>query len=58
MKEYTGWPTIPQIFINGEFIGGCDILLKLHQTGELVKTLAEVGIQSKATGKPEEVKAK
>ncbi|KJE90230.1 hypothetical protein CAOG_01571 [Capsaspora owczarzaki ATCC 30864] len=35
IKDYTNWPTIPQVFINGEFVGGCDILLNLHQSGEL-----------------------
>uniref|UniRef100_A0A8D8UHQ9 Glutaredoxin-related protein 5, mitochondrial n=1 Tax=Cacopsylla melanoneura TaxID=428564 RepID=A0A8D8UHQ9_9HEMI len=46
IKEYTSWPTIPQVFINGEFIGGCDILLKLHQSGELVDELEKVDIHS------------
>ena len=35
IKEFTNWPTIPQIFINGEFIGGCDILSEMHENGEL-----------------------
>lgn len=38
IKEFTDWPTIPQIFINGEFIGGCDIISEMHNNGEL-KTL-------------------
>lgn len=42
IKQYTSWPTIPQIFINGEFIGGSDILLNLHQSGELEKILEPV----------------
>lgn len=46
IKEYSDWPTIPQVFINGEFVGGCDILLKLHQSGELVEQLEKVGIKS------------
>ena len=37
IKEYTNWPTIPQIFINGEFIGGCDILTEMHENGDLAK---------------------
>ncbi len=37
IKDYTGWPTIPQIFINGKFIGGSDILQELYQSGELQK---------------------
>ena len=39
IKEYADWPTIPQLYINGEFIGGCDIVRELHQTGELKKLL-------------------
>lgn len=46
IKDYTNWPTIPQIFINGEFVGGCDILLQMHQNGELVEELKKVGIKS------------
>lgn len=37
IKQYTNWPTIPQIFINGEFIGGCDIAKEMFQSGELQK---------------------
>ena len=39
IKEFTNWPTIPQIFINGEFIGGCDIVTEMHENGELAKML-------------------
>lgn len=46
IKDYTDWPTIPQIFINGEFVGGCDILLQLHQSGDLIEELKKVGIVS------------
>jgi monothiol glutaredoxin len=42
IKEYTNWPTIPQVFVNGEFIGGCDILINMHQSGELEKLLKEL----------------
>ena len=35
IKEYSSWPTIPQLYVQGEFIGGCDIVQELHQTGEL-----------------------
>jgi len=35
IKEFTNWPTIPQIFINGEFIGGADIISEMHENGEL-----------------------
>lgn len=46
IKDYTSWPTIPQIFVDGQFIGGCDILLEKHQNGELVEDLSKVGIKS------------
>ncbi|XP_008482476.1 glutaredoxin-related protein 5, mitochondrial-like [Diaphorina citri] len=54
IKEYTSWPTIPQVFINGEFVGGCDILLKLHQSGELVEQLEKVNIKSALKDKKED----
>jgi len=37
IKEFTNWPTIPQIFINGEFIGGADIIAEMHENGELAQ---------------------
>ena len=40
IKEYSNWPTIPQLYVNGNFIGGCDIVTELYQTGELEKILA------------------
>ncbi|KAI4487145.1 PREDICTED: glutaredoxin-related protein 5, mitochondrial [Polistes canadensis] len=46
IKEYSKWPTIPQVFINGDFVGGCDILLEMHKNGELVEELKKVGIKS------------
>jgi monothiol glutaredoxin len=39
IKAYSGWPTIPQLFIKGEFIGGSDIMMELYQSGELQKKL-------------------
>lgn len=45
IKEYTNWPTIPQVFINGEFIGGSDILVEMYQKGEL-QELVEVAMAS------------
>ena len=35
IKHYSNWPTIPQLYINGEFVGGCDIVREMHETGEL-----------------------
>ncbi len=41
IKDFTEWPTIPQVFINGEFVGGCDILTELNENGELEKLLGK-----------------
>ena len=41
IKRYSNWPTIPQIFINGKFVGGCDILHELHERGELAPMLKQ-----------------
>ncbi|XP_054265146.1 glutaredoxin-related protein 5, mitochondrial-like [Macrosteles quadrilineatus] len=46
IKEYSNWPTIPQVYINGEFVGGCDILLQMHQNGDLIQELEKAGIRS------------
>ncbi len=40
IKQYSNWPTIPQLYIKGEFIGGCDIMVELYQKGELQKLIA------------------
>jgi monothiol glutaredoxin len=40
IKEYANWPTIPQLYINGEFVGGSDILMEMYQAGELQQALA------------------
>ncbi|QLE58819.1 Grx4 family monothiol glutaredoxin [Nostoc sp. TCL26-01] len=45
IKEYSNWPTIPQVYVNGEFIGGSDILIELYQKGEL-QQLVEVALAS------------
>jgi monothiol glutaredoxin len=39
VKEYANWPTIPQLYIKGEFVGGCDIMKEMYQTGELQQLL-------------------
>jgi monothiol glutaredoxin len=44
IKAYTNWPTIPQLYVKGEFVGGCDIIREMFQTGELKQTLADQGI--------------
>ncbi|MGM3307320.1 Grx4 family monothiol glutaredoxin [Anabaena sp. WFMT] len=45
IKEYSNWPTIPQVYINGEFIGGSDILIEMYQKGEL-QQMVEVALAS------------
>jgi glutaredoxin-related protein len=41
IKEYSDWPTIPQLYVNKEFVGGCDILVTMHKDGSLAEMLAE-----------------
>lgn len=41
IKEYANWPTIPQLYIDGEFVGGCDIVTEMFQRGELQKLVAD-----------------
>jgi monothiol glutaredoxin len=45
IKEYSNWPTIPQVYINGEFIGGSDIMIELYQKGDL-QQMVEVALAS------------
>jgi monothiol glutaredoxin len=40
IKQYANWPTIPQLYVNGEFVGGCDIMREMYQSGELQQLLA------------------
>jgi monothiol glutaredoxin len=47
IKEFSDWPTIPQIYIKGEFVGGCDIVKEMYENGELKKTLEDKGINFK-----------
>lgn len=44
VKEFANWPTIPQLYVKGEFIGGCDIVREMFQTGELKALLDERGV--------------
>ena len=41
IKEFTNWPTVPQIFINGEFVGGCDIITEMHANNEIAPMLGK-----------------
>merc|ERR1719336_2268633 len=53
-EEFSNWPTIPQVYLEGEFIGGCDIMLQMHQSGELIEELGKVGIKSALASDTEE----
>ena len=44
IKAFANWPTIPQLYIKGEFVGGCDIIREMYETGELEKILTEKGV--------------
>lgn len=46
IKDYANWPTIPQLYVNGEFVGGSDIIKEMHESGELQKLLQ--GVSQKA----------
>ena len=47
IKEFSNWPTIPQLYVKGELVGGCDIVREMFQTGELQDLLAQKGIATK-----------
>ncbi|MGA7805877.1 Grx4 family monothiol glutaredoxin [Bradyrhizobium sp.] len=49
IKEFSNWPTIPQLYVKGEFVGGCDIVREMHQAGELTALLNDKGIAVAAT---------
>ena len=49
IKQYSNWPTIPQLYVKGEFIGGADIITEMFQAGELQSHLADKGIAVKQT---------
>ena len=44
IKEFSSWPTIPQLYVNGEFLGGCDIVREMYETGELLEAFSTKGI--------------
>lgn len=48
IKDFSNWPTIPQLYVKGEFVGGCDIVTEMFQSGELETLLSEKGIDQKA----------
>lgn len=45
IKDFSNWPTIPQLYVKGEFVGGCDIIREMHESGELKKFFDEKGVQ-------------
>jgi monothiol glutaredoxin len=49
IKTYSDWPTIPQLYVKGEFVGGCDIIREMSQSGELQLLLKDKGVAAKAT---------
>jgi len=48
IKEFSNWPTIPQLYVDGEFVGGCDIVTEMFQSGELETMLTEKGVAHQA----------
>jgi monothiol glutaredoxin len=51
IKSYSNWPTIPQLYVKGEFVGGCDIAREMYQSGELTALFDKEGIAHKQTAK-------
>ena len=49
IKSYSNWPTIPQLYVKGEFVGGCDIIREMFQAGELQQLFVDKGVQLKQT---------
>jgi len=47
IKKFSDWPTIPQVYIKGEFVGGCDIVKEMYESGELKKLFSEKKIKHK-----------
>jgi monothiol glutaredoxin len=45
IKDYSNWPTVPQLYVKGEFVGGCDIIREMFQAGELQQLLKEKGVE-------------
>ncbi|HJN03833.1 MAG TPA: Grx4 family monothiol glutaredoxin [Alphaproteobacteria bacterium] len=48
VKQFSSWPTIPQLYVKGEFVGGCDIVREMYETGELKQFLSEKGVAEAA----------
>ncbi|KAL9083238.1 MAG: hypothetical protein Q9159_005908 [Coniocarpon cinnabarinum] len=56
IKEFSEWPTIPQLYLDKEFVGGCDILMSMHQDGSLAKMLEEkkVLVEGESEAQPQQ----
>lgn len=50
IKQYSSWPTIPQLYVKGDFVGGCDIVREMYSTGELMEMLSSRGIDVQPQG--------
>jgi monothiol glutaredoxin len=48
IKAFSDWPTIPQLYVKGEFVGGSDIMMEMYETGELAQLLADKGVNASA----------
>merc|ERR1712046_102408 len=46
VKDFSDWPTVPQVYIKGEFVGGCDIMIQMHKDGDLYSPLKEAGVKT------------
>ena len=46
IKDFSNWPTIPQLYVKGEFVGGCDIVREMYESGELENLMAEKGVEA------------
>ena len=46
VKQFSNWPTIPQLYVKGEFVGGCDIIREMYESGELENLMAEKGVEA------------
>ena len=46
IKEFSDWPTIPQLYVKKEFVGGCDIIREMHESGELIQYFSDAGISN------------
>ena len=50
VKDFSSWPTIPQLYVKGEFVGGCDIVREMFQSGELQELLDSQGVEAQPAG--------